>query len=262
MDDVLKRVRAGTLSIRDAAKRLRLDALRRLDAEIQLDVGRALRTGVPEIVIAEGKTPAQTRAAATGLLKAQGRAIITRVDAQLTWGRHPGVDVVRHPEARIIVLRRRNRKPEPTGGRVAVLAAGTSDRAVASEAAVVVEELGCAVRSELDVGVAGLHRLLLALERLVPWEPHAFVVTAGREGALAPVVAGLVDAPVIGLPVSTGYGHRGKGEAALATMLQSCAPLAVVNIDAGVIAGAVAAQFAAKAGAAERRGGARKGRMG
>ena len=127
---------------------------------------------------------------------------------------------------------------------MAILTGGASDQRVADEARIVAEELGCDVRIEHDVGVAALARVIDALGRLSSWNPHAYIVAAGREGALAPVVAGLVEGPVIGLPVSTGYGHRGKGEAALSTMLQSCSPLLTVNIDAGFVAGACAAQIA------------------
>jgi hypothetical protein len=102
--------------------------------------------------------------------------------------------------------------------------------------------MGCNVISEYDVGVAGIHRLFPCLERMASVD--AFVVAAGREGTLPAVVAGLVEAPVIGLPVSTGYGLGGAGQAALYSMLQSCSVLTVVNIDAGFVAGAYAAKIA------------------
>lgn len=247
MEDVLERVRTGRLSVARAAKLLRLDAVERLGRQLKLDLHRGERTGIPEVVLAEGKDPRDVRAAALGFLRSEGRAIVSRVDPAMTFGRLAGVTIERHVEARTIVLRKKGTKVATTGGRVAVLTAGASDRRVAAEAEVVARELGCDVRGERDVGVASLKRLLDAIGRLDRWAPHAWVVLAGREGALAPVVAGLVDGPVIGVPVSTGYGYRGKGEAALSTMLQSCAPLVVVNIDAGFIAGAVAAQMANKA---------------
>jgi NCAIR mutase (PurE)-related protein len=102
--------------------------------------------------------------------------------------------------------------------------------------------MGCQVLREYDVGVAGIHRLFPCLERMA--DADAFVVAAGREGTLPAVVAGLVDAPVIGLPVSTGYGIGGGGKAALYSMLQSCSVLTVVNVDAGFVAGAYAAKIA------------------
>jgi NCAIR mutase (PurE)-related protein len=127
-------------------------------------------------------------------------------------------------------------------GVVGILTAGTADIRVAEEAKAIAQEMGCTVFTAYDVGVAGIHRLFSALKDMAG--AHVFVVVAGREGTLPSIVAGLVDRPVIGVPVSTGYGHMGKGEAALASMLQSCSVLAVVNIDAGVVAGAFAARIA------------------
>ncbi len=127
-------------------------------------------------------------------------------------------------------------------GKVGILAAGTADIPVAEEARVVALEMGCAVICEYDVGVAGIHRLFPCLEKMV--DVDAFVVAAGREGTLPAIVAGLVDSPVIGLPVSTGYGLGGGGLAALYSMLQSCSVLTVVNVDAGFVAGAFAAKIA------------------
>jgi len=124
-----------------------------------------------------------------------------------------------------------------------VVSAGTSDAAVAGEAAVVAEEMGARVERLADVGVAALTRLVDHLEELRAAD--VLVVAAGREGALPTVVAGLVDTPVIGLPVSTGYGHGGEGEAALLGMLQSCTVLSTVNVDAGFVAGAQAGLVAA-----------------
>lgn len=252
MEDVLERVRAGTLTVRRAAQLLRLDAVQRLGTQLKLDLHRDERTGIPEVVLAEGKDPRDVRDAALAFLRSRGRAIVSRAPPNFRMGRVPGATVQVHREARTIVLRKRGHASPRTGGRVAILTAGASDRRVAAEAEVVANELGADVRTERDVGIASLKRLLDAVECIEPWSPHAWVVLAGREGALAPVVAGLVEGPVIGVPVSTGYGYRGRGEAALSSMLQSCAPLVVVNIDAGFVAGAVAAQIAQRMAAAER----------
>lgn len=125
---------------------------------------------------------------------------------------------------------------------VAIVTAGTSDVPLAEEARALLGELGLEVARAYDVGVAGLHRLLRALRRLERRRPELYLVFAGREGALPTVVAGLVRAPVVGVPTSIGYGRGGRGEAALTAMLQSCAPIAVVNIDAAVPAALFAAQ--------------------
>jgi len=132
--------------------------------------------------------------------------------------------------------------PHYRRGVVAILTAGTSDVPLAEEARAVLRELGIEVVRAYDVGVAGLHRLLSVVGRLEGSRPEMYLVFAGREGALPTVVAGLVRAPVVGIPTSTGYGRGGRGEAALNAMLQSCAPLAVMNIDAAVPAALFAAQ--------------------
>lgn len=251
MREVLERVRTGTLSVARAERLLRADQVRRVGTRLKLDLQRAQRTGIPEVVVAEGKAPRDVLAACRAFLDAHGRAIVTRAWKPLPLARL-GAHVERFPEAGVVVLRQRAGRPKPTGGRVAVVTGGASDRPVALEAEVVAREMGCAVFIEHDAGVAGLQRLLDALARLVRKGPHAWIAVAGREGALAPVVAGLVEGPVIGVPVSSGYGHAGKGEAALSTMLQSCSPLVVVNIDAGFVAGAVAAQMANRQARLER----------
>ena len=210
-----------------------------------LDLGREDRTGVPEVVIAEGKQPAHLIAIAKHLLEDKGRVIITRVpEGMMQALRLTGYVCQAYKDARICVLKRKGYKVPRTGGHIAILAAGTSDYPVAEEARIIAEELGCEVTPVYDVGVAGVHRLYNALESLDIDHIDALIVIAGREGALPTLVSGLVDVPVIGVPVSTGYGKGGHGEAALLAMLQSCSPLVVVNIDAGFVAGVVAARIA------------------
>jgi NCAIR mutase (PurE)-related protein len=143
----------------------------------------------------------------------------------------------------------------PVRGTVAVLTAGTADVPVAEEAVELLEALGVRVLRSYDVGVAGLHRLGRAIGRLERARPSLYLVFAGREGALPTVVAGLVRAPVVGVPTSVGYGRGGRGEAALTAMLQSCAPLAVVNIDAAVPAALFAVQLLTASRRGPRRGG-------
>ena len=135
-----------------------------------------------------------------------------------------------------------------TRGHVAILAAGTSDFDVAEEARMVAETMGARVSSAYDVGVAALHRLSQPLREMVAADVDVYVVVAGMEGALPSVVAGLVAAPVVAVPTSTGYGAGGRGLAALLAMLQSCSPgVSVVNIDNGVGAGAMAGLIATRA---------------
>src|SRR5829696_4487650 len=139
-------------------------------------------------------------------------------------------------------------EPTPPGGRVVAISAGTSDLPVLEEAVVVVREMGVAVKSFHDVGVAGIHRLAEPLRDLRSFDPDCVIVAAGMEGALPSVVSSLVAVPVVGLPTSTGYGLGGDGTAAILSMLQSCSPgLSVVNVDNGTGAGVAAALVANRA---------------
>ncbi|MGD0718505.1 MAG: nickel pincer cofactor biosynthesis protein LarB [Thermoplasmata archaeon] len=215
----------------------------------RLDRGRMRRTGVPEIVLANGKSAEHL----VGILRALHRrgegALVSRPTAvQL---RRLRVEMRRGLPIRELAGGRVLRLLGPlrvrfTPGPIALLTAGTGDVAIAEEARAVLEELGIRTVTAYDVGVAGLHRLLRAVRRLERRRPRCYLVFAGREGALATVVAGLVRAPVVGVPVSIGYGRGGGGEAALSAMLQSCAPLAVVNIDAAVPAALFAAHLLAR----------------
>jgi hypothetical protein len=145
----------------------------------------------------------------------------------------------------MMVIKKKDFMFESYGGKVGILAAGTSDIPVAEEARVVAEEMGCTVFAAYDVGVAALHRLFLPLKEIIQNDADSLIVVAGREGALPSVIAGLVDVPVIGVPTSIGYGLGEKGVSALMAMLQACSlGLAVVNIDGGVAAGAIAALIA------------------
>ncbi|HWQ64545.1 MAG TPA: nickel pincer cofactor biosynthesis protein LarB [Methanospirillum sp.] len=244
--DLLERVRRGVLSPDEAENEIQKRGTGHIGSIAHLDLERAGRCGIPEVVLAEGKDPSHLYAIAEGYARRAGRCVITRIDpdtlpALQEITERLGISYEYSPEGRIMVLTGAP-KISKTGGVIGVITAGTSDIRVAEEARVIAEEMGCIVRTSYDVGVAGLHRLFPVLEKMR--DCHAFVVAAGREGTLPAVVAGLMDQPVIGVPVSTGYGYMGKGEAALASMLQSCSVLTVVNIDAGFVAGAFAARIA------------------
>ncbi|HYA58030.1 MAG TPA: nickel pincer cofactor biosynthesis protein LarB [Thermoplasmata archaeon] len=211
----------------------------------RLDRDRGRRVGVPEVILGEGKSVHHLEAIVRVLAARGLGAIISRITpAQrraLEAAARSGLPL------RPLAHGRLYRLAGPLGvsyhrGRVALLTAGTSDVPLADECGALLTELGISVASAHDVGVAGIHRLMRALERLEQRRPDLYIVFAGREGALPTVVAGLVRAPVIGVPTSVGYGRGGRGEAALAAMLQSCAPIAVVNIDAAVPAALFAAQ--------------------
>jgi len=203
----------------------------------RVDTARTRRTGVPEVVFAVSKTLAQTEAVLRELYTREGFALATRIrtteDGAELMARLP--DAVYDDGARML---RCGRWPA-TGRRVAVVCAGTSDLPVAGEARFTLEAFGHDVVQRSDVGVAGIHRLLADFGAVAACE--VVIVAAGMEGALPSVVAGLVQAPVIAVPTSVGYGVAAGGFAALHAMLASCAPgIAVVNIDNGFGAAALA----------------------
>jgi pyridinium-3,5-biscarboxylic acid mononucleotide synthase len=233
------------------------DSREYLDQFANLDLLRAARTGVPEVILAERKTAQQTLAIVRRVLGERGRVLVSRVppeavallerelDAEVRW--------TRYTEGRTLALQRPGADVAPSGGVVGVISAGTSDIPVAEEAAALCREMGCDVHTVYDVGVAGLHRLFEPLGRLLEAPVDVIIVAAGMDGALPSVVAGLVDVPVIGLPTSVGYGYGAGGLAALGSMLQTCAPgLAVVNIDNGIGAGAMAGRIAVRAARGRR----------
>ncbi len=254
LEGMLAAVAAGTLSAEEAAGQLREGEVRYLDGYAALDLGRAERKGVPEVVYARGKTPEQVAGICAAVLENAERVIVSTPTAEqerLLRASLPG-DVPLRKAGRSIVVGRG--KPEPTGGRIVAISAGTSDLPILKEAVAVAREMGVAVKGFHDVGVAGIHRLAEPLEQIRAFDPDCVIVAAGMEGALPTVVSALVAVPVIGLPTSTGYGLGGDGTAAILGMLQSCSPgLSVVNVDNGVGAGATAALIANRAA---RRAGA------
>jgi NCAIR mutase (PurE)-related protein len=254
---VLRRLLAGELTEAEAEAELRRVQLEELAGRARLDLGRGERRGLPEVVLASGKAPEDATRLAVTLAREQGQGLASRLGpghwaALERQAGQAGLELLRYHAA--AVVRRPGFAPEPKPGRAAILTAGTSDMAAADEARMVIEACGLEARLEADLGVAGLHRLLGPLSELLAWAPDVVIVAAGMDGVLPGVVAGLVDLPVIGLPVGVGYGVGGRGEAALLTMLQSCSTgLLVVNVDNGVGAGAAAALIAARAGAAAAR---------
>jgi pyridinium-3,5-biscarboxylic acid mononucleotide synthase len=214
----------------------------------RLDAGRGARQGVPEAVLAEGKTPHQVAEIVSALLEqGQETILVTRADEEVRAAVRAAVGQLEEDaEARLVWVARG--VPDPAGT-VAVVSAGTADRPVVREVAACARLLGTHVRVQEDVGVAGLHRLELALEDLRAAD--CVVVVAGHDAALASVVGGLVASPVIAVPTSTGYGVAAGGIPALLAMLTSCAPgVAVVNIDDGFGAATIAARIARAAASA------------
>jgi NCAIR mutase (PurE)-related protein len=249
MREVLDAVARGDLSPAEAEARLTGYAT---TGAGRFDAARERRRGLPEAVLAAGKTAAEVAAMAEAAIETTGRVVLTRVDeaavAAVTDGLPPEATVDHDERARTLVVHAPDFDPPDVDATVAVVTAGTSDAAAAGEAATLAREIGATVECVEDVGVAHLGRVLDHLDTLR--DADVAIVAAGREGALPTVVAGLVDTPVIGLPVSTGYGFGGDGEAALGGMLQSCTVLAVVNVDNGFTAGAQAGLIARAVGTA------------
>jgi len=219
----------------------------------RLDFNRHNRQGVPEIILADSKSTEQSLEIAAAFLEKNGRAILSRVPDELKGALRQAYSAEMmewYQASRMAILRDMLKYQLPaTYGRVGVITAGTSDQPRAEEAALTCQEMGCEVDVAYDAGVAGLHRLFGPLEYFTKdRNVDVIIVAAGMDGALPSVVSGLVDIPVIGLPTSVGYGFGGAGQAALMSMLQTCAPgLAVVNIDNGVGAGIMAALIARRA---------------
>ncbi len=239
LEQMLQAVADGNVAPQDALAQLRTLPFEDLGFA-RVDHHRALRTGYPETIFCQGKTPAQVVAIAQRLAAAESVALATRVEedtAASLVDRFPTAD---HDEvARTVVIWPDENRPDPRG-LVLVVSAGTSDLPVAQEAVVTSSTMGAKTEGIFDVGVAGIHRLLAYRERLT--EARVIVVVAGMEGALASVVGGLVDAPVIAVPTSVGYGASFGGLSALLTMLNSCASgVLTCNIDNGYGAGYAAA---------------------
>jgi NCAIR mutase (PurE)-related protein len=237
VEQLLRSIAAGTVTPEEGLTRLRFLPYEDVGFA-RIDHHRSLRQGVPEVIYCEGKTVEQVRLIGERILSQQSDLLATRVSPQaaealLTLAPEAEYNAV----ARTVVMHQKARTE--TEGMVLVVSAGTSDLPVVEEAVVTARALGSTVQTVYDVGVAGLHRLLDAQPLLTA--ARVVVVVAGMEGALASVVGGLVDKPVIAVPTSVGYGANFQGLAPLLAMLNSCAAgVAVVNIDNGFGAGYMA----------------------
>lgn len=234
---LFEQVRDGAVDIDAAVQRMRHMPFEDLGFA-KVDHHRALRHGMPEVILGKGKTPGQVLAIAERLLENSPNVLITRATqecADLVLQKTAGAEYFPLSGA-IRFWRERNLRGK---GKIAVVCAGTSDIPVAEEAQVTAEVMGNEVDTIHDIGVAGIHRLMNNRERLT--EARVIVVCAGMEGALPSAVGGLVSCPVIAVPTSVGYGASFNGLAALLGMLNSCASnVTVVNIDNGFGAGYVA----------------------
>lgn len=230
---ILSSVKSGGISVEDAVKKLKHFPYEDISFA-KVDHHRHLRQGVPEVIFASGKTKEQVISIAKAMYKKSKRFLITKAAKDI----HNALKIrgaVFHSASGIISMGGEKKKT----GNVLVLTAGTSDIAVAEEAAVTASFLGSRVNTLYDVGVAGLHRLMDNKKHIK--DARVIIVIAGMEGALPSVVGGLTDKPIIAVPISTGYGTSLGGLTALFAMLNSCVPgIAVMNVDNGFGAGCLA----------------------
>jgi NCAIR mutase (PurE)-related protein len=240
LEKILRGISAGKVSVDEAMEELREFPYTDLGFA-RIDHHRELRTGYPEIVYCAGKTPEQVRAIFAAMMEHDNNIIGTRAPKEMFSYISPFFpDAVYYETARIVSIKKKEITP-PTS-KIAIITAGTSDIPVAEEAAVTAELLGNNVVRIYDAGVAGIHRLVDKLPEIRAC--RVAIVIAGMEGALASVVGGLVNMPVIAVPTSVGYGASFEGISALLAMMTSCAAgVTVVNIDNGFGAGFAASRI-------------------
>jgi len=237
---LLESVQHGQTAVDEALERLRLLPYEDL-GYAQLDLHRALRNGLPEVVLCQGKTAEQAAAILKRLSEHHDRVMGTRVTLEMAEAIQKVIPEAHYdPVSRLVTLVRGQQPDRPAGAPYAlIVTGGTADQPVAEEAAQTLEFFGARVERAYDVGVAGIHRLFDRLDLIT--KAAVVVSVAGMEGALTSVVGGLVSCPVIGVPTSVGYGASFNGLSALLAMLNSCATgVSVVNIDNGFGAGVVA----------------------
>ena len=237
---LLEQVAAGQVDVNDALLKLKMEPFEELGFA-KLDSHRGLRQGVAEVIYGAGKTPEQIIGIAETMKRGgQNTILITRLSAEAAEIVQKAHDLHYHASARVGII---GEMPEKSGiGKIVVATGGTSDIPVSEEAALTAEVLGNEVVRLYDVGVAGLHRLLAHKEAIM--SASVIVAIAGMEGALASVIGGLADCPVIAVPTSVGYGASFGGVSALLSMLNSCASgVSVVNIDNGFGAGYLASMI-------------------
>ncbi|MBN2156496.1 MAG: nickel pincer cofactor biosynthesis protein LarB [Candidatus Lokiarchaeota archaeon] len=244
--EILHSYKKGDLNEDEVLKLLKMDHLEKIDQNVKLDVLRMERTGFPEIIFAQSKPKEVLGQLIEKYLKSRDTILISRLqeeqyqvikDYQV---QNPNFKVQINKKGKIACIFK-PRTNTPIKGKIGIITAGTSDIMVAEEIKTIAEAMDCEVMTAYDVGIAGFHRIFQPLKDMIEQDVDVIVVAAGMEGTLPSVVSALIDIPVIGVPTSNGYGYKGKGEAALSTMLQSCAPgLSVVNIDNGVGAAASA----------------------
>ena len=249
--EILEKLAKGDISVPMAEKELRLFSIEYVEKNLaKIDPLRELRSGIPEVILAQGKELKDLYKIILATVSKKGYAVISKVspDHMKVVCKKLEKDklVLEKGISTLLVTSKSHRFPKKNG-KVGILCAGTSDIKIAQEAKIMAQVMGCETLLEYDVGIAGIHRTLKAVSNMIHSKVHILIVVAGMEGALGSVVSSITDIPVIGVPTSIGYGFGSAGITALSSMLQTCSMgMTVVNIDNGIGAGAFAALVANK----------------
>jgi len=249
--EILDKLAKGDISVPVAEKELRLYTVEYVEKNLaKIDPLRELRSGIPEVILGQGKELADLFRIILATVSKKGFAVISKVSPDSMNGLCKKLEkekLVHEKGINTLLVRSKSHRFPKKYGKVGILCAGTSDIKIAEEAKIMAQVMGCETLVEYDVGIAGIHRTLKAVRRMIHAQVHIIIVVAGMEGALGSVVSSITDIPVIGVPTSIGYGFGSDGIAALASMLQTCSMgMTVVNIDNGIGAGAFAAMVANK----------------
>ena len=248
IEQIFQSLQDGKISPSKAKKLLSLYSIEKIGNIAQIDTGRRNRKGIPEVILAERKELPDLKKIIKKTLTKNNEVLISRIKQKdytkiLEFAKKNKYKIKNGKNTTALLIYKN--KIKKLGGKIGIIAAGTSDIGVGEEAKLVCESMNCECVCSYDVGIAGLHRIFPVLKQFIESEVDVIIVVAGMEGALASIVSSIADVPVIGVPTSIGYGYGEKGVAALASMLQSCSlGLTVVNIDNGVGAGAAAANIA------------------
>lgn len=248
VNEILKKIKEGELSIDEAEKLLRLHAVEELGEHLKLDIHREERAGVPEVVLARRKDLKTVIKASRELAEKNGLVLVTKL-SPARWQKaredlSEGFQSEYTKEGRILVLKKEDYERPTLQGKVGILTGGTADLPIAREAEVTCRALGCQVVTEYDVGISSLSRTLTATKRMIREEVNVLIVIAGMEGSLPSVISSLVRIPIVAVPTDTGYGFGKEGIAPALTMINSCSPgLSLVNINNGFGAAAFSALF-------------------
>ena len=248
IEQIFQSLQDGKISPSKAKKLLSLYSIEKIGNIAQIDTGRRNRKGIPEVILAERKELPDLKKIIKKTLTKNNEVLISRIKQKdytkiLEFAKKNKYKIKNGKNTTALLIYKN--KIKKLGGKVGIIAAGTSDIGVGEEARLVCESMNCDCLSSYDVGIAGLHRIFPVMKQFIESEVDVIIVVAGMEGALASIVSSIADIPVIGVPTSIGYGYGEKGVAALESMLQSCSlGLTVVNIDNGVGAGAAAANIA------------------